>query len=164
MKSLSFVIVISCAMCAAGGSREQFDESAWMDNTARDKYFEYAELTESAYFDSYNYSNNVDSLEFQATTKSRVRMRRSSWSNRWLRLSSQPARRHISQSNQKPKVINFFLNAIKKVVNTNQRQTVRPKNETNKGLDIRLETSNPHFPPTFGNHQDLQLIYLGTKW
>jgi hypothetical protein len=67
---------------------------------------------------------------------------------------------------QNPNVIDFFVNAIKKIVSPQKRPSP-PKyieSETNKGLDIKLETANHKFPPTFGNNQDLQLIYLGTKW
>lgn len=42
--------------------------------------------------------------------------------------------------------------------------TNREPNDTSKGLDILLETSHPNIPPAFGNNQDLQFIFIGTRW
>lgn len=53
------------------------------------------------------------------------------------------------------------MNAVRKVA---KPAPMRSRNETSKGLDIQFETTNPDLIPTFGNNQDLQFIYLGTKW
>lgn len=76
MTSVSGFIVLSLVILKTSGSVEQFDEIAWMDNSARDKYFEYSELSAPAIENSVNYSNNVDSLQFEKT-KERVRIERS---------------------------------------------------------------------------------------
>lgn len=41
MNSISFVIII-CAAVTVSGSLEQIKEQAWMDQQAKDKYFEYS--------------------------------------------------------------------------------------------------------------------------
>lgn len=79
----------------------------------------------------------------------------------FLLLKANPAGRHSASQNFE--VIDYFFNSIKKVVKR-RPPSKRFKNETNKGLDIKLESSNPNLQPTFGNKQDFQFIYLGTKW
>lgn len=66
------VIVISLAITkTTSGSIEQFDENSWMDNTARDKYFEYSDLA-APYVDLTNYSDNIDLVQFNEA-ETRVR-------------------------------------------------------------------------------------------
>ena len=38
------------------------------------------------------------------------------------------------------------------------------ENETHKGLDLKLAGGNNKLTPNLGNNQELQLIYVGTKW
>jgi Phospholipase A2 len=76
-------------------------------------------------------------------------------------LQAQPSRRHLPKQNIK--VVDFFLNAIKKFITPSVRDK-KPKNETTKGLDFKLDPANTDLAPTFGDHQDIQLIYVGTKW
>ncbi|KAL7031229.1 hypothetical protein ACKWTF_006938 [Chironomus riparius] len=70
--------------------------------------------------------------------------------------------RHLS-----PNVLDLFLGTIKNVIGSQQHdrnaQHRHNKNETNKGIDIILD-SNTHMIPAVGNKQDLKLIFLGTKW
>lgn len=68
MTSVSCLIVLSFVVLKASGSVEQFDEVAWMDNSARDKYFEYSELSEPSVENSVNNSDKVDALQFEKTT------------------------------------------------------------------------------------------------
>lgn len=68
--------------------------------------------------------------------------------------------RHIS-----PNVLDLFLGTIKNVIgsqqhNRNVQHHHHHKNETNKGIDIVLD-SNTHMIPTVGNKQDLKFIFLG---
>lgn len=154
MKVSSCVLLVLCAAFKASDS-QQFDESAWMDNTGRDKYFEYSDLP--ALTDT-NFSNNVDSFQFVEEPEARVINHGAADKKPPL-----PVRRHTTHlKNKNPNIIDFFVNKIRKVVKGNQVH--HSANETSKGLDIKLETSNPNFPPSFGNSQDLKVIYLGTKW
>lgn len=52
------------------------------------------------------------------------------------------------------------MNAIKNVVKQKPNPAKYFENETDK----RLEYPKPNFQSTFGNKEDFQLIYLGTKW
>lgn len=67
--------------------------------------------------------------------------------------------RHLS-----PNVLDLFLGTIKNVIGSQQHdrnaQHRHNKNETNKGIDIILD-SNTHMIPAVGNKQDLKLIFLG---
>lgn len=74
MNSLSCVIVAVFAIANVSGSYEQFDETAWMDSTGRDKYFEYSEMTPPASFGFPKHSNNIDVIQF-VEPKTRVRMK-----------------------------------------------------------------------------------------
>jgi len=50
---------------------EPFNEAAWLDNRARDKYFEYSDVAYDTVADTTiatNYSNNVDTIEFKKTS------------------------------------------------------------------------------------------------
>lgn len=67
MKVISYVIIILCAIYQAAQCLE-FDESAWMDNIGRDKYFR---DSEPAYVDT-SYSNKID-FKLLQKTKTRVR-------------------------------------------------------------------------------------------
>lgn len=58
MKAVSCVIILLCAIFEVNRC-QQFDESAWMDNAGRDKYFEYSE---PAYVDTI-YSDKIDEVE-----------------------------------------------------------------------------------------------------
>lgn len=160
MNAISFVIIICAAIYGARGSWEHLNEQAWMDKQGREKYFEYSDLTAPAVAE-----NSVDAFQ-PAVIKTRVRMHRLIVVQliTTFFIKTQPPRRHLKTQN--PNVIDLFVDAIKNIV-TPQKPPSPPKykkNETNKGLDIKLETANNKFPPTFGNNQDLQLIYLGTKW
>lgn len=79
-----------------------------------------------------------------------------------LFLKQQPVRRHIKD--EAANVVDLFVNTVTSTI----RKFVKPKkkihveNETDKGLDVALV--NPIDQGDFGNSQDLQLIYLGTKW
>lgn len=62
-------------------------------------------------------------------------------------------------------MINFFLDAIKKVISPeqpNQPQALKIQvyKETHKGLDIKLD-ANTHLLPNLGNNQDLQFSLIG---
>lgn len=81
MTSVSCFIVLSLVVLKISASVEQFDEVAWMDNSARDKYFEYSELA-PAIENSDNYSDKVDSLQFEKT-KTSVRECSDRSSNDW---------------------------------------------------------------------------------
>jgi len=67
--------------------------------------------------------------------------------------------RHLS-----PNVLDLFLGTIKNVIGSQQHsKNVKhrhSKNETNKGIDIALD-SNTHIIPSLGNKQDLKFIFLG---
>lgn len=67
--------------------------------------------------------------------------------------------------NISPNVLDLFLGTIKNVIgsqqhNGNIHRHHHNKNETNKGIDIVLD-SNIHMIPTVGNKQDLKFIFLG---
>ena len=71
--------------------------------------------------------------------------------------------RHFS-----PNVLDLFLGTIKNVIGSQQHNSknvhhYHSKNETNKGIDIVLD-SNTHMIPTVGNKQDLKLIFLGMNY
>ena len=70
--------------------------------------------------------------------------------------------RHLS-----PNVLDLFLGTIKNVIGSQQHtKNVKhrhSKNETNKGIDIALD-SNTHMIPSLGNKQDLKFIFLGMCW
>lgn len=74
MKSISCVIVLVFATTFASGSYERFDESAWMDNTGRDTYFDYGSLTPPASFKAQRQSNNIDVIQFEPKTRVRMRL------------------------------------------------------------------------------------------
>lgn len=80
MNFILFIFIVLSVTLRASGSHEQFDESAWMDTKARDKYFEYSDLTEPSYIENNNYSNNVELIQF-GEIESRVCMRLQSWFN-----------------------------------------------------------------------------------
>lgn len=70
--------------------------------------------------------------------------------------------KRTKQTKQHPNVVDLFLNTIRKFVAPDEVH--RPANEPTKGLDIKIDSQTHNASPTFGNKQDLQLIYLGTKW
>lgn len=74
MKSASCFIILSLAILKSSVSVEQFDEVAWMDNTGRDRYFDYSEQVPPVENSPVNCSDNVDSSQFE---KTRVRTRQS---------------------------------------------------------------------------------------
>lgn len=80
-------------------------------------------------------------------------------------LKAEPFRRYLSQSkNKTTKLIDFFWNTIKQVVQPSQTGSRLAPNETTKGLDMKFSPGIASFPTTFGNSEDFKLIYLGTKW
>lgn len=69
MKRSSCVIIFLCAVVKACESFEQFDESAWIDINAKDKYFEYSDLTAPALnLDTSDYNKNLNSVELTETS------------------------------------------------------------------------------------------------
>lgn len=61
---LATTILIEISECI-----KVFDETAWMDDKGRDKFFEYSDLTEPVTLDAQNYSNNVDFELFEGKSK-----------------------------------------------------------------------------------------------
>lgn len=59
----------------------------------------------------------------------------------------------------------FFLNTISSTINrfVKPNKSSQVENETDKGFDVALVNPNTNHP-NFGNNQDFQLIYVGTKW
>lgn len=78
-------------------------------------------------------------------------------------LKAQPVRRHTKDESS---IVDFFVNTISSTI----KRIMKPKksnlgeNETDKGLDVTLTNPIQENQVSFGNNQDLQLIYLGTKW
>lgn len=72
-----------------------------------------------------------------------------------------------NQKNPTSSVINFLMNAIKRVISPEQQQKqkhhavkINHDKETHKGLDIKLD-SNTHLLPSLGNNQDLKFSIIG---
>ena len=158
MNSFSFVIIICAAILSARGSLEQFNEQAWMDRQSQDKYFEYSELTVPAVVDA----NSVEVVQ----PVTRVSVKCPKYSSNDNRLF-QPQHRRANNANRKNQnIVELFVNVIKQIVAPNQHSmpSQHLENETDKGLDLKLAGGGNKFTPNLGNNQDLQLIYMGTKW
>ena len=151
MIKFSYVIIILCAIFKIIESYEQFDESAWMENYGQDKYFEYPD----------SYKTYDEKVQVQETT---IKVRHfkiivdSRASLKFL-FQSQPVRRHLK--NQDWNIVDILLNTVNRFVRPTRKYE---KNETSQGLDVQFDIPNVDVIPSFGNNQDLQLIYLGTKW
>lgn len=156
MKIVSCVILILCAVDKAIECYEQLDESAWMDTYGVDKYFEYSDMVTK---------NNEEYQLHEEVPKTTVKVLNidictpKTGNHLNYPTQSQPVRRHAKHQNWN--IIDILLNTVEKIVKPTRGQA---KNETTKGLDMRFEAPNHSFIPSFGNNQDLQLIYLGTKW
>lgn len=61
-------------------------------------------------------------------------------------------------------IVENFLNTIRKFVSPPSHPSQHLENETYKGLDFKIPGAKNKVAPNYGNNQDLQLIYLGTKW
>ncbi|CRK89630.1 CLUMA_CG003258, isoform A [Clunio marinus] len=140
---LSYIIIYFCSLSKANENFKQFDEIAWFDNSGREKYSQYSDLIEASIV-SQKYNNNLDDVEFKKSLK-------------W------PA---IRRSNRLkyggPKVVDAFFNTLRSVIQPSEKST--QYNETTNGIDTNVNVQNIDFIPTFGNNQDLQFIYMGTKW
>lgn len=141
MKVLAYFSVIFLVFRAVG-SFEAFEEVSWMDKT-RDKYFEYPEI-------SYKFDERPKSESANLVVPNKIKQ-----------FISLP-RRHISH--QSSSVIDLFFNSVKNVFKPPPPAVIRPENETTKGLDIQIEDRNPLLQGVVTSSQELQLIYLGTKW
>lgn len=123
-------------------SFEAFEDVAWMDK-AGDKYFEYPEI-------SYKFDERPKSESANLVVPNKIK--------EFLSIPH----RHITH--QSSSVIDLFFNSVKKVFKPPQPAVTRAENETSKGLDIQLEDQNPFLQGAVTSSQELQLIYLGTKW
>lgn len=141
MKVLSCVSVIFVILKTVD-SFETFEEVAWMDKTG-DKYFEYPEINYK--FDERPKTDSANLIISKKVEK----------------LFASP-HRHFNHASSS--VIDLFFNSVKKVLKPPPPAIVRPENETSKGLDIQFEDRNPLLKGADMSSQDLQLIYLGTKW
>lgn len=81
-------------------------------------------------------------------------------------LNQPPKRRAHIAKRKNQNVVEEFLNTIKNIVSPpgHPSPSQHLENETDKGLDFKIPGVKNKIAPNFGNNQDLQLIYLGTKW